>query len=485
MSSSELHIHGHSCLEIRTEKTTLICDPWLAGSTYWRSWWNFPKSPDLDSLLDLWSEKDNLFIYITHLHWDHFHGPTIRKILKRCKNSNFIIPKTPELRLINDLKGIIGKKFINEIGHTKSLELEKELSISSFQFGPFIGDSILSINSKGINILNMNDAKIMKLSLAHLLSIIEKPNYVLRSHSSANCRCCFRDLDGNLPKIYADKTRLDYSKEFFDACYATGAETAIPFASNMACLHKETYQYNSILNFSDYVEKDFKKVKSIYKGMDCKLILPSEKLILETKTQVKNKNLRESIQNQPRDLYLRKYQTQISNILNKQYELEDSEKISEKLIIKYFSKIINQSPFLVRSYLSNKIYIEVYSKNKTRYFNIDFTKRNVKEVFDVFLDKDVLIVKVHAFVINDVCKKSHWNSLGVSKRLIVRKSPNNKRFLVFNILCNTIECGGFFPLKNIFNYRFISIWLTRFREILDLAIFFFLGILNKKSTNEI
>ena len=66
MSSSELHIHGHSCLEIRTEKVTLICDPWLVGSTYWRSWWNFPKSPDLDSLLDLWSEKDNLFIYITH-----------------------------------------------------------------------------------------------------------------------------------------------------------------------------------------------------------------------------------------------------------------------------------------------------------------------------------------------------------------------------------------------------------------------------------
>ena len=38
----------------------------------------------------------------------------------------------------------------------------------------------------------------------------------------------------------------------------------------------------------------------------------------------------------------------------------------------------------------------------------------------------------NAFVLNDVCKKSHWNSLGVSKRLIVCKYPNNKRFLVFN-----------------------------------------------------
>ena len=76
----------------------------------------------------------------------------------------------------------------------------------------------------------------------------------------------------------------------------------------MACLHKETYQYNSQLNFSDFVVKDFKKVKSNYKGMDCQLILPSEKIVLETGKLFKNKNLREQIQNESRDSYLRKYQ---------------------------------------------------------------------------------------------------------------------------------------------------------------------------------
>ena len=126
----------------------------------------------------------------------------------------------------------------------------------------------------------------------------------------------------------------------------------------------------------------------------------------------------------------------------------------------------------------NKIYIEVFSKKQTRSFNIDFTKKNVTEVFDIFLEKNVVIIKVHAFVINDVCKKSHWNSLGVSKRLIVSKSQNNQRFIVFNFLCCIIECGGFLPLKNIFSYRFLSIWFSRFREILDLLIFF----LGKKFT---
>ena len=201
MSLSELYIHGHSCLEIRLDKTSLICDPWLAGSAYWRSWWNFPESTNLDSLLDIWSQQDNLFIYITHLHWDHFHGPTLKRIIKKCRNCNFIIPKTPELRLKKDLESFVSKKYIKEINHATSIKLQKDLSILSFQFGPFFADSILAITSRGKTILNINDAKILDLSLSHLLSIIPKPNFVLRSHSSANSRCCYRDFDGNIPKI--------------------------------------------------------------------------------------------------------------------------------------------------------------------------------------------------------------------------------------------------------------------------------------------
>ena len=197
MNKSELHIHGHSCLEIRKNNFSLVCDPWLVGSAYWRSWWNFPESKNLDSLLKIWSKQKNLYIYITHLHWDHFHGPTIRKIKDYCKSVKFIIPKTPEIRLKKDLESLIGNKSIYEIRHAEKLKLDDKLSILSFQFGPFFADSILSINSPEFSILNINDAKIMDLSLKHLLSIIPKPKYVLRSHSSANPRCCFRDLDGN------------------------------------------------------------------------------------------------------------------------------------------------------------------------------------------------------------------------------------------------------------------------------------------------
>ena len=84
-----------------------------------------------------------------------------------------------------------------------------------------------------------------------------------------------------------------------------------------------------------------------------------------------------------------------------------------------------------------------------------------------------MIINVNAYVINDVCRKSHWNSLGVSKRLEVWTEPNNNRYLFFNFLCNTIESNGLLPLKNILSIRFASVWIKRYREIIDILYFIF------------
>ena len=167
----ELLIHGHSCCEIRLRNTSLVCDPWLLGSSYWRSWWNFPEPENLNDLIDIWKEKEYLFIYITHLHWDHFHGPSLRNIISTCKNVIFLIPETPEPRLKDDLEIVIGKKIkIIELTHRKRFTISKDLSLLSFQTGLIFADSILSIQVKNIHLLNMNDSKILPLTLSNLLN---------------------------------------------------------------------------------------------------------------------------------------------------------------------------------------------------------------------------------------------------------------------------------------------------------------------------
>ena len=473
MAKTELMIHGHSCCEIRGKDFSIICDPWLVGSAYWRSWFNFPSSPDFDSLIKKWSSQKNIYFYITHLHWDHFHGPTIKKIVKKCPNNyKFLIPKTPEKRLFSDLKSIVHKNQIIELSHAKKYKLVEDLSILSFQSGPFFADSVISIFSKNFCLLNINDAKIFKLSMRHLLSLIPRPDYVLKSHSSANDRCCLRERDGKIKNYTFDKSRIDYSKEFFDICKSTNTKYAIPFASNMACLHKETFKYNSILNFSDYVAEDFKKLSSQYKDMKCKLLLPTEKILLENNKQSINKELRYSLFKSSREIYLKNYQNTVKDILTKQYIIEDKTKVNLKLLINYFSKIINSTPFFIRKYLSNNIYIRVFSKKESNIFNIDFSQNTIKESRFIPFKKNDVIINVNAYVINDVCRKSHWNSLGVSKRLEVWMDPYNNRYLFFNFLCNTIESNGLLPLKNLFSIRFTSVWIKRYREILD--IFYFL-----------
>ena len=64
---------SHACLYIEHKETRLLIDPWLIGSCYWRSWWNYPEPKS-----DLIKSLKPTHIYITHLHWDHYHGPSLR-----------------------------------------------------------------------------------------------------------------------------------------------------------------------------------------------------------------------------------------------------------------------------------------------------------------------------------------------------------------------------------------------------------------------
>ena len=77
-----IKVHGHSCLEFRSNETCIIFDPWLSSSAYWRSWWNFPGQPPLSLLLRIFLAVMR-YLFLTHLHWDHFHGPTLKKYISK------------------------------------------------------------------------------------------------------------------------------------------------------------------------------------------------------------------------------------------------------------------------------------------------------------------------------------------------------------------------------------------------------------------
>src|SRR5262249_4278920 len=152
----------------------IISDPWLVGSCYWRSWWNFPEPP-----AQLIENLKPDYIYITHLHWDHFHGVSLRKLFPQ--DIRILVPKVPTRRMVTDLKWL-GFYNITEIPHGSQVHLGKNFTLNSYQFGPSV-DSAMLLSGGGYTLFNCNDCKYFGLPLRQITRHFPKIDFVLRSHS--------------------------------------------------------------------------------------------------------------------------------------------------------------------------------------------------------------------------------------------------------------------------------------------------------------
>ena len=115
-----IQVLSHACLLVSTNSHKIIVDPWLVGSCYWRSWWNYPEPDVEDGLLD---SVDAVFL--SHIHWDHWHGPTLKKFFKDVP---IYVGDDPNDRSIRDLKAI-GYDSINVVRHG-SMACVGDISVS-------------------------------------------------------------------------------------------------------------------------------------------------------------------------------------------------------------------------------------------------------------------------------------------------------------------------------------------------------------------
>ena len=110
----KIKILSHACVLVKTETSSIVVDPWLIGSCYWRSWWNFPKPAFTESDVD-----DVDAVVISHVHWDHWHGPTLKKYFK---GKTVITAEDPNLRSEKDLRSI-GFQDVRRLPHSKSINI--------------------------------------------------------------------------------------------------------------------------------------------------------------------------------------------------------------------------------------------------------------------------------------------------------------------------------------------------------------------------
>src|SRR5580765_4325285 len=106
---------GHACLLCETADSRILMDPWLSGPANFRSWWHFPEVKcDLSALPQL------DYLYVSHLHDDHFHAATLKQL---DKHAVVLIPRLYHKRLVEGLR-IFGYDRIIELPHAQRVNLD-------------------------------------------------------------------------------------------------------------------------------------------------------------------------------------------------------------------------------------------------------------------------------------------------------------------------------------------------------------------------
>ncbi|MCX4096610.1 Rieske 2Fe-2S domain-containing protein [Nocardia sp. alder85J] len=157
---------GHAGFHIRTAAGSILCDPWV-NPAYFASWFPFPDNAGLD-----WAELGDVdFLYVSHLHRDHFDAKLLREYVN--KDATVLLPDFPVPDLQRELEALGFRKFFetrSAVRHTVSgpggdLDV-MIIALRAPADGP-IGDSGLVVSDGETVCFNMNDARPVDMDVLH------------------------------------------------------------------------------------------------------------------------------------------------------------------------------------------------------------------------------------------------------------------------------------------------------------------------------
>lgn len=153
---------GHAGFRIDTAAGSILCDPWL-NPAYFASWFVFPDN----SALDWATLGDCDYLYISHLHKDHFDPRLLAEHVN--KDAVVLLPDFPVPDLKRELEGLGFQRFIETTDSVKERisgpKGELDVMIVSLRApadGP-IGDSGIVIADGTTTLFNMNDSRPLTL----------------------------------------------------------------------------------------------------------------------------------------------------------------------------------------------------------------------------------------------------------------------------------------------------------------------------------
>ncbi len=429
----------------------IVADPWLLGSCYWRSWWNFPEPP-AELIADLKPD----YIYLTHLHWDHFHGPSLKKLF--APTTRIIVPKIHTSRMVDDLRWL-GFQHVTEIPHGSTMKLGDDFTLTSYQFNLLGSDSAMLLTGRGRTIFNANDCKLFGLPLRQVTKAFPRIDFVLRSHSSATpipyCIDGYRDMFPNM------RSQQQYIEEFCHFALHVGARYAIPFASNHCFLHKETIRFNdTAVSPMD--------VQSYYQQLAAKTDVQSECVVMAPGSRWSDVDGFHLVpfDYARREGYIQSMSERHHDTLRAQYDFEAAVRADFDSFRKYFTGMIRAIPWVIRRMLSIRVIFRTGDARGEHNWLVDMVSGTVEEMPTV----GGAIIEVPAAVLNDCTRVPMFSVWPPSKRLRIFL-PSRARFkslVIFLQLLDMYELN-ILPLRKNFSLRAMTVRARRWREIIEMG----------------
>jgi UDP-MurNAc hydroxylase len=445
-------ILSHAGLAVEHRGVSIVCDPWLIGSCYWRSWWNFPE-PDPQLVHDLKPQ----FIYLTHLHWDHFHGPSLKKLFD--PKTTVIVPKTCTRRMLRDLSWL-GFRNVIEVPHGGKIRLGAEFELQSYQFGLGV-DSAAVLTGGGCTLFNCNDCKFFGLPLNQIMHDHPKIDFIFRSHSSASpIPYCIENYGDLFP---AGDSSQDSADQFARCALHVGARYAIPFASNHCFLHAETRVFNSTVTTPDLAKRCFAKLADEHRTRtECVVMPPGSSWSDDGGFEVTVFDFSR------RDEYVNRMLERHATTLARQYALEASAVADFGAFKSYFEGLLRAAPGIIRRRHLSPLLFRVRHSHGVSQWLIEPANRRVSEV--AFAPGDSIVFEVHATVLNDCARLRMFSVWTASKRLkiILPSAAYLKYATVWMTILDLYEVDQL-PLWKNFTVRAIGVRLRRWREPVEVA----------------
>jgi UDP-MurNAc hydroxylase len=232
---------GHAGFLIETSAGSVLCDPWV-NPAYFASWFPFPDNSTLD-----WDRLGDCdYLYVSHLHRDHFDAKLLAAHVD--KDAVVLLPDFPVPDLRNALQELGFHRFIETANSEKQrisgAKGDLDVMIVALRApadGP-IGDSALLISDGQTTAFNMNDARPVDLDV--LSSEFGHIDVHMLQFSGAIWYPMVYDMPGRAKAAFGTQKRqrqMDRARQYI---VQVGASWVIPSAGPPCFLDPELRHLN-------------------------------------------------------------------------------------------------------------------------------------------------------------------------------------------------------------------------------------------------